>query len=144
MAFRVLLVDDDPDLLPSMVTLLEELSDFEIMTAENGREGLERIIIQHPDCVVIDVRMPELNGYQLVLALRGDPETADIPLIIMSALAQERDKWIGLAVGVDRYLIKPVDGSELIATIEEVTRRNEEDRISQLEALLAADDPAES
>jgi DNA-binding response OmpR family regulator len=144
MPYKVLLVDDDLDLLPSMVALLEELSDFEILTAENGLEGLEKAVNFHPDCMLIDVRMPELNGYHLVQTLRGDPDTADIPLIILSAMVQERDQWTGLAVGVDRYLTKPVDADELIATIIEVTKRSNEDRLAQLQALADQEPPERS
>jgi len=138
---KVLLIDDDRDLLPSMVMLLEELSDFTIVTADNGLKGLERIVSERPDCVVVDVRMPQLNGYQLVQTLRGDPDTADVPLIILSALVQERDQWIGLAVGVDRYLTKPVSAEELIATIIEVTQRGDDERIAQLHDMTEQDMP---
>jgi len=138
---KVLLIDDDRDLLPSMVMLLEELSDFTIVTADNGLKGLERIVSERPDCVVVDVRMPQLNGYQLVQTLRGDPATADVPLIILSALVQERDQWIGLAVGVDRYLTKPVSAEDLIATIIEVTQRGDDDRIAQLHDMMEQDMP---
>jgi DNA-binding response OmpR family regulator len=139
MAHRVLLVDDDRDLLPSMVALLQELSDFEVVTATDGAEGLETVYRDHPDCIIIDVRMPQLNGYQLVQSLRGDPDTANIPLVILSAMAQERDQWMGLAVGVDYYLTKPVDGNDLIATIKEAIGRTEEDRLARLQQL--AEDP---
>ena len=135
MSYTVLLVDDDPSLLPTMEILLTELTDFTVLTAINGREGLERVMLDRPDCVVIDVRMPELNGYQFVRVLRGDPDTADIPLIILSALVQDKDKWIGLAAGVDRYLTKPVEAMELISAIEIAVRRGEEERLQQLAAL---------
>ena len=144
MTYSVLLVDDDADLLPSMVALLEELSEFQIYTAEDGLEGLEKAMAHHPDCMIVDVLMPELNGYHLVQALRGDPDTAQIPLIILSALVQERDQWIGLAVGVDRYLTKPVEAADLIATILEVTQRNETERLAQLQALAEQDPPVNS
>lgn len=135
MAYRVLLVDDDYDLLPSMVALLQELSDFEIVTANNGALGLEQVYAQHPDCIVIDVRMPQLNGYQLVQSIRGDPATEHIPLIILSAMVQERDQWMGLAVGVDYYLTKPVDGFDLIATINQAVERTQEERLARLQQL---------
>jgi len=135
MAYRVLLVDDDRDLLPSMVALLQELSDFEVVTADNGALGLERVYTDHPDCIIVDVRMPQLNGYQLVQSLRGDPETEHIPLIILSAMVQERDQWMGLAVGVDYYLLKPVDGFELIDTVKRAVERTEADRLARLQQL---------
>jgi DNA-binding response OmpR family regulator len=139
MAFRVLLVDDDRDLLPSMVALLQELSDFIVDTADNGAQGLEQVYRARPDCVVIDVRMPQLNGYQFVQSLRGDPETATIPLIILSAMVQEQDQWLGLAVGVDYYLTKPVDGIDLIDTIKAAITRTDDERLDRLQQL--ADEP---
>jgi DNA-binding response OmpR family regulator len=141
MAFTILLVDDDRDLLPSMAALLRELSDFQVVTAENGAEGLEQVYVARPDCIIIDVRMPELNGYQLVQSLRGDPETEQIPLIILSALVTERDQWTGLAVGIDRYLTKPVDGLELIDAINAVMRHSASDRLAQLQALAEQPSP---
>jgi len=135
MGYKVLLVDDDLNLLPSLVTLLEELSDFTIVTAIDGRQALECVVTEQPDCMVIDVRMPELTGYQLVQVIRGDPETANIPVVILSALVQERDKWTGLVVGADRYLTKPVESMELIATIYEAIQRSEQDRLLSLQQI---------
>ena len=141
MPFRVLLVDDDRDLLPSMVALLQELSDFEVIAADNGADGLERVYTDRPDCIIVDVRMPQLNGYQLVQSLRGDPETENIPIVILSAMVQERDQWMGMAVGVDYYLLKPVEASELIATIQGAIARTEPERLARLQQ-LAEEPPA--
>ncbi len=132
MPYKVLLIDDDPDLLPSMVVLLTELTDFTVVSARNGLEGLEKAISEQPDCLVVDVRMPELNGYQLVQVLRGDPATVHLPLIMLTALVQDRDQYIGLAVGADRYLTKPVDAMDLIDAINTAIHRGVEDRYQQM------------
>ncbi len=132
MPYKILLIDDDPDLLPSMVVLLTELTDFTVVSARNGLEGLEKAISEQPDCLVVDVRMPELNGYQLVQVLRGDPATNQLPIIMLTALVQDRDQFIGLAVGADRYLTKPVDAMDLIDAINTAIQRSVEDRYQQM------------
>jgi CheY-like chemotaxis protein len=102
--FTVLVVDDNDDLLYAVRTALELLGNFHVLTAKDGIEGLERATNNHPNCVVIDIRMPGLDGNQLVRALRGDRITAEIPLIILSALVQEKDQLIGLFSGADQYM----------------------------------------
>ena len=116
----VLIVDDNLELLEVLSEGLELAGPFTVVTASDGAQGLEHCLTYHPDCLVIDVKMPELNGYQLVRALRGDPETAEIPLILLTALAQDYERFAGLAAGTDRYLIKPVTPRELAAAIREV------------------------
>src|ERR1051326_6436284 len=108
-AYTVLIVDDNPLLLQFMQDALQELGDFNVVTATNGIDGLEQYYLIHPACVVIDVKMPGLNGYQLVRALRGDPETSQTPLILLTALAQDMEQLAGLAAGADQYLRKPVE-----------------------------------
>jgi CheY-like chemotaxis protein len=116
--YRVVVVDDDLDLLPYLETSLRELSDFAIFSATNGAAALERCYEVQPHCVVIDVRMPQLDGYQLVRALRGDAATATTPLILLTAMAQDKDRFAGLAAGADVYVLKPVKPLDLIAIIQ--------------------------
>jgi CheY-like chemotaxis protein len=116
----VLIIDDNLELLEVLSEGLELAGPFSVVTASDGAQGLEHCLTHHPDCLVIDVKMPELNGYQLVRALRGDLETAEIPLILLTALAQDYERFAGLAAGTDRYLIKPVTPRELAAAIREV------------------------
>ncbi|HEU5199436.1 MAG TPA: response regulator [Ktedonobacterales bacterium] len=116
----VLIIDDNLELLEVLSEGLELAGPFTVVTASDGAQGLEHCLTHHPDCLVIDVKMPALNGYQLVRVLRGDPETAEIPLILLTALAQDYERFAGLAAGTDRYLIKPVTPRELAAAIQEV------------------------
>jgi two-component system cell cycle response regulator len=88
---------------------------------------------------VIDVVMPGMDGYHLVRALRGDPESSATPLVILSALEGERDRLAGFLAGGDEFLVKPVGPLELVRTIERVIARDEEERQRRLRALL--DDP---
>src|SRR5215475_9336046 len=101
--YTVLVVDDDPDLLQLLTDGLELLGNFTVVSATDGMQGLERFFEVRPDCMIIDVKMPGLDGYQLVRALRGDPESAATPLIILTAMAQDQNRMAGLVSGVDQY-----------------------------------------
>ncbi len=124
----VLLVEDNTELLELLMLSLPALGPFRVFGAPDGVAGLMQFSELHPDCAVIDVRMPELNGYQLVRILRGDPETAATPLIILTALTQERDQFAGLASGADLFLTKPVLPSDLAQAIEQVMARTSAER----------------
>jgi DNA-binding response OmpR family regulator len=125
---RVLVVDDDPGLIALIADGLELVGGHEVAAAIDGATGLERFFEVRPDCVVVDVLMPGLNGYQFVRALRGDPETAQTPIIVLSAMAQERDTLAGMLSGADVYLYKPVKMVELLAAIERALRLTENER----------------
>src|SRR5215470_11938443 len=118
----VLVVDDDLDLIELITDGLILVGGHKVVAATDGATGLERFFEVRPDCVVVDVRMPGLNGYQFVRALRGDPETAHTPIIVLSAMAQERDTLAGLLSGADAYLYKPVKVAELLETIDRALR----------------------
>ena len=133
--YTVLIVDDNPLLLEFMQDALQELGDFLVVTASNGIEGLEQFYQVHPACVVIDVKMPGLTGYQLVRALRGDPQTAQTPLILLTALAQDREQFAGLAAGADQYLRKPIEPLELVQAIYRTIQISNEDRQERFRAL---------
>lgn len=125
---RVLVIDDDPTLLMAITRGLDLLGGFAVLTASDGAAGLERFFADRPDCVVVDVRMPGINGYQFVRALRGDAETAQTPIIVLSALVQDREQLVGLLTGADAYLIKPVKIVDLVDTIDRAVHLAPEER----------------
>ncbi len=118
MAKKILLVDDEPDILFTVKKRLQ-LNKFEVETAENGVMALEKVKTFEPDIILLDVMMPELNGYQVCRALREDEKTRQIPVIMLTAKAQESDKFWGEEVGATVYLTKPFDDKELVATVKE-------------------------
>src|SRR5438270_344074 len=102
----VLLVDDQPDITETFQLHLERFEGCIVHTAADGAAGLEAYYAAspRPDCVVLDLKMPALDGMQLTRALRGDPETADIPIILLTAYAQEHNRQLGELAGADFYL----------------------------------------
>ena len=135
-AFTVLIVDDNRDLLDLITESLTMLGEYTVVTAENGAEGLERAFSVQPDCMVVDIKMPDIDGYQLIRALRGDPATTAMPLVILSALVQEKDRFAGMLVGADQYLAKPIKPPELVEAIQEAIRLSQEERQRRVRALL--------
>jgi DNA-binding response OmpR family regulator len=132
----VLVVDDNRQLIEFLTDALEELGDFAVVTATDGAQGLERCHDVRPDCVVVDVRMPGIDGYQFVRALRGDPDSSSTSLIILSALAQDKEQVAGLLAGADLYLIKPIDPLELIKAIQSALRQSDAMRRQRQQALV--------
>jgi CheY-like chemotaxis protein len=113
---RVLVVDDD-DVIRQLITVNLELEGFEVMTAFDGQDCLDKVKDVKPDVITLDIMMPRLDGWEAAGRLRDDPETADIKVVLLSARAQEADLQRGSRIGVDAYLTKPFDPDELIATV---------------------------
>ncbi len=142
--YTVLLVDDNVELLEMLAEGLPLAGPFRVLTAEDGMRGLEVYFDARPDCVVIDVKMPELDGNQLVRALRGDQESERTPLVMLTALAQDYDRLRSLFAGADQYLLKPVKPRELAQAILAAISLSQEDRQRKLRTLAAEgpDNPA--
>jgi signal transduction histidine kinase len=113
---RILLVDDNADMRDYVKRLLSDR--WQVDTAANGAIALDLIQQQLPDLVLTDVMMPEVDGFQLLKALRADPQTKSIPIILLSARAGEEATVEGLEAGADDYLIKPFSARELMARVE--------------------------
>ena len=112
------MVDDD-DVIRQLSTVNLELEGFEVATAVDGQDCLDRVKDVRPDVITLDIMMPRLDGWEAASRLRADPATAGIKVVLLSARAQEADLERGSRIGVDAYLTKPFDPDELI----EVVRR---------------------
>ncbi len=102
---KILLVEDD-NTLADMYELRLKAEDFEVARAANGKQALEAIAHFHPDLILLDILMPEMDGIQVLTYLRGQKETADIPILLLTALSQAKDRAIGMEAGADDYLVK--------------------------------------
>jgi CheY-like chemotaxis protein len=113
MPARIMVVEDD-DTIRQLITVNLELEGFEVVTATDGMEALERVKSLAPDVVTLDVMMPRLDGWETAARLRADEETRHIKLVLLSARAQQADLQRGEQIGVDAYLTKPFDPDQLI------------------------------
>ncbi|MDZ8069345.1 MAG: ATP-binding protein [Nostoc sp. DedQUE08] len=113
---RILLADDNADMRDYMRRLLSQR--YEVEAVADGMAALAAIQVQHPDLILSDVMMPGLGGYELLHQLRADPQTRELPVILLSARAGEEARVEGLAAGADDYLIKPFSARELLARVE--------------------------
>jgi DNA-binding response OmpR family regulator len=136
---KVLVIDDNPTIVELIRHAVNMQGKYSVVVAYDGVQGLERFNAERPDCVIVDVRMPRMDGYQVVRCLRGDSESAQTPLIILSAMIEEDDQLTGLLSGVDEYLAKPFKPSVLCATLERVMQITAEERDSRIERLAMED-----
>lgn len=114
---RVLIVDDSPSQLMGMRRIVEKLG-HEILTAEDGAQGVEVAKREIPDLILMDVVMPNLNGFQATRSISKEPTTAHIPVILVTTKDQETDKVWGMRQGARDYIVKPVNADELFAKIK--------------------------
>jgi CheY-like chemotaxis protein len=116
----LLIVEDDPDILKLLQTTLT-FRGYRVVTARNGREGLDIVRADRPAIVIADIMMPKLDGFGLVHRLRLDPETCDIPVVFITATyVAPEDKEFALNIGATRFLQKPVDLEAFLKTIQEL------------------------
>lgn len=120
----ILVIDDDDSLRDTIQVMLEQ-EDFRVVTAANGREGYERALTLKPDLVLVDLRLPGMNGTEICKRLRED--RIRTPIIVLSALGDEVDKVLLLEIGADDYVVKPFGRRELLARIRAVLRRSGSD-----------------
>jgi len=123
MALSVLVVDDDPVIL-RLLQVNFDLEGIDVVTAVDGEEGLKLAQSDPPDLVISDIMMPKVNGLELLAALRSSPDTASLPVILLSAKAQVADVQRGLELGADDYVTKPFDPLELIDRIYKVLAKS--------------------
>lgn len=117
---RILVVEDEPNMVAGLRDNFE-FEGYEVLTARDGVEGLERALQESPDLVVLDVMMPRMSGLEVCRQLRA--KRASIPIIMLTARGQEVDKVVGLELGADDYVTKPFSIRELLARVKAILRR---------------------
>ena len=119
---KVLVVDDDVDFCEATQLLLDSKG-YEVVLAHDGKEGLEKMRSEEPDLVILDVMMPEMNGYDVCVVLKADPELKNTPVILLTAVDQNLFKTtytqaMGLMTEADDYMAKPVEPQDLVKRVE--------------------------
>lgn len=121
--YKILIVDDEMDtLLPLKRSL--QVEDYNIISASNGYEAIDKAKTEIPDLVLLDLMMPEMDGYEVCARLKKDARTKNIPIIMLTARDAVRDKVKGLDIGADDYVTKPFNLNELKARIKTALRRS--------------------
>jgi two-component system alkaline phosphatase synthesis response regulator PhoP len=119
---KILVVDDDPDLVES-VTMILENKNHEVIQAYGGIEGLEKTKAEKPDAIILDVMMPDKDGYEVCKELKGDPEYSEIPILLLTAVVSQISSStytsrMGMETEADDYIDKPVEPGELAKLVE--------------------------
>jgi two-component system phosphate regulon response regulator PhoB len=121
---RILVVDDEPEAVELVEFNLKQAG-YAVTTAADGAEALKKARSQTPDLIVLDVMLPEMNGFEICKTLRLEPATVKVPIIMLTAKAAEIDRVLGLELGADDYLTKPFSPRELLLRIKKILSRGE-------------------
>ena len=116
---KILAVDDERHIV-RLVEVNLQRAGYDVVTAYDGREALEKVKAESPDLIVLDVMMPYMDGFEVLKNLKADPVTAEIPVIMLTAKAQDADVFRGWQSGVDCYLTKPFNPMELLTFVKRI------------------------
>ncbi|MDP8212756.1 MAG: response regulator [Candidatus Zapsychrus exili] len=119
MAKKILIVDDEPEII-SMVELRLQAAGYEVITASDGQEGLDKAKEELPDLVILDVMMPKMDGYKVCGLLKADTRFHNIPIVMFTAKAQQEDQEMSEEVGANAYINKPFNSEELLGTLKDL------------------------
>lgn len=122
MAQRILVVDDDRQIVRLIRSYLEQAG-FQVFSAFDGEEALHAIRRERPDLVVLDLMLPDRDGWEITRVVRGDQGLAELPIIMLTARVEDTDKIVGLELGADDYITKPFNPREVVARVRAVLRR---------------------
>ena len=116
---KILVVEDSPTYLRQIAHLLKE-EGFEIITAVDGEDALEKTVKENPHLIVLDVILPKKNGFQVCRQLKTSPDTQDIKILMLTSKSQDSDRYWGLKQGADDYMTKPFDDVELVTNVNKL------------------------
>lgn len=115
---KILVVDDEPD-VASLLTLLLKSQGYDVVSAADGQEALEKARSGKPDLILLDIMLPKLDGYKVARMLKFDENFRHIPIIMLTAKIQEKDKQTGLEMGADAYVSKPFNTPQLLDLVKD-------------------------
>jgi DNA-binding response OmpR family regulator len=122
-AVRIVCIEDDPQIIELVRTILGRKG-YQVIGATGGQEGLTLVQVQHPDLILLDLMMPDLDGWEVYRRLKEDPLLAPVPVMVVTARAQDIDRVLGLHVAhVDDYLTKPFTPKQLTDSVERILAR---------------------
>ncbi len=124
---KVLIIEDEKEIL-ELVKLYIEKGGYRVVTATNGTEGLKAVKTERPDLIILDLMLPEVDGLEVCKRIRNAPETATLPIIMLTAKAEEFDTVIGLELGADDYVTKPFSPKALVSRVKALLRRVDQSR----------------
>ena len=125
MPLKVLVCDDERHIVRLIQVNLERQG-YNVVTAFDGKEGLEKIRAEKPNLVVLDVMMPYMDGFEVLKTIRREPETENLPVIMLTAKAQDKDVFEGYHYGADMYLTKPFNPMELVTFVKRIAQGNDD------------------
>lgn len=132
---RILVVDDDREIVRLVKAYLEK-ANYSVLTAYNGETALHILRREGPDLLVLDLMLPDRDGWDLTRLIRADETLADIPIIMLTARVEDSDKIIGLEIGADDYITKPFNPREVVARVRALLRRHQRDNGAQIHQVL--------
>jgi len=119
---KVLIIDDEPELM-EMVSLRLEANDYQVISACDGQEGLDKARSEKPDLIILDLMLPKIEGYKVCRLLKFDERYKHIPIILFTARALQSDIKLGAEVGADAYITKPFEPDMLLARVSELLKK---------------------
>jgi two-component system KDP operon response regulator KdpE len=125
--YRVLIVDDDP-MVTRLVRINLELENFEVVEAWDGKTALDIIKNQTPDLLLLDIMMPQMDGWEILKKIREDPAVKDLPIVALTAKVQDEDIARGWRMGADGYIVKPFNPVSLAETLRQILATTPEER----------------
>lgn len=117
---KILIAEDEPDIRELLVFTLGQFGGFDVVSTTNGAEAVEKAAETKPDLILLDVRMPRMTGYEACKVLKENKETAEIPVVFLSAKGQEAEVQTGMEVGAIAYILKPFAPDELVSQVRKI------------------------
>ncbi|MBN1177666.1 MAG: response regulator [Anaerolineae bacterium] len=120
---KILVAEDERD-IRELIAFTLRFAGFDVVLARNGEEAVELAAVEHPDMIMLDVRMPKLTGYEACRQIKNDPAFAETPVVFLSAKGQDAEIQMGLEMGAEEYILKPFVPDGLVAQVKGVLERN--------------------